>query len=81
MITFTKQQQAWLDTRISSGEFTSADEAIGHLIDIRIAEETDDLSWAKSLVDDAKAAVSQGEVISLDEHKARNASRLAALGD
>ena len=53
------------------------------MIDERIAEreleESDDLGWAKPLVDEGLAALERGEFISLDEHKARNAARLAAL--
>ncbi len=52
------------------------------MIDERIAEheiESDDMAWAKPLVDEAIAAVERGDVITLDEHKARNAARLAAM--
>jgi len=52
------------------------------LIDERIAErelEEDNLAWAKPLVDEGLAALSRGEFITLEEHKARNAARLAAL--
>ena len=54
------------------------------LIDERIAErsiEDDDLLWAKPLVDKAVAEAERGHVISVDEHKARNAARLAAMRD
>jgi antitoxin ParD1/3/4 len=50
--------------------------------DKRIAEraiEDDNLSWARPLVDEAIAEAERGDVISLAEHKARNAARLAAL--
>ena len=39
----------------------------------------DDLAWAKPLVDEALAEVARGEFISLEEHRVRNAARLAAL--
>jgi len=41
--------------------------------------ERDDLAWAKPLVAEGVAALERGETISLEEHKARNAARLAAL--
>lgn len=78
-MTFTPEQQAWLDARVASGEFASPEEAIAHLIDIAIAEDEDDLAWAKPLVDEALASVERGDVITLEEHRARNAARLAAL--
>lgn len=78
-MTFTPEQQAWLDAHVASGEFASADEAIACLIDNAIAAEDDDLAWAKPLVDEAREAVARGEFITLEEHKARNAARLAKL--
>jgi len=55
------------------------------LIDDRIAElaETgdDDMAWAKPYVDEARADMARGDVITLEEHRARNAARLAALRD
>ena len=41
--------------------------------------EEDDLAWAKPLVDEGLAALERGEFMSLEDHKARNAARLAAL--
>ncbi len=41
--------------------------------------ESDDLGWAKPHVDEAREAVARGEFITLAEHRARNAERLAAL--
>lgn len=58
-------------------------EAARQLIDEHIAELAlegrDDLAWAKPYVDEALAEVGRGEEITLEEHKARNAARLAAL--
>jgi antitoxin ParD1/3/4 len=64
------------------GAFASIEEAARQLIDERIAErelEEDDLAWAEPLVDEGLAALSRGEFMSLEEHNARNAARLAAL--
>ncbi len=81
-ITLTPEQIAWIDAHVARGEFQSVEEAVRQLIDERIAErliEDDDLSWAKPLVDQALAEIDRGEGISLEEHKARNAARLAVL--
>ena len=63
--------------------FLAAGSAARQLIDERIAEraaeEGDDLAWAKPYVDEARAAVARGDVLILDEHKARNAARLASI--
>ena len=37
------------------------------------------MAWAKPYVDEALAEVARGEEISLEEHKARDAARLAAF--
>ncbi len=82
-ITLTAEQEAWLKAHVASGDFASVEEAARQLIDERIAEraaeEGDDLSWAKPYVDEARAAVARGDVVTLDEHKSRNAARLAAI--
>ena len=82
-ITLTPEQEALLGTLIARGDFSSIEEAARQLIDERIAEraaeEGDDLAWAKPYVDEARAAVARGDVLTLDEHKARNAARLAAI--
>ena len=81
-ITLKPEQETWLMARVASGEFASVEEAARQLIDERIADRefaNDDLSWAKPLVDEGLAALDRGKFISLEEHKARNAARLAAL--
>ena len=81
-ITLTPAQEAWLQSHVESGTFASIEAAARQLIDERIAErerEADDLAWAKPLVNEGLAALERGEIMSLEEHKARNAARLAAL--
>ena len=83
-ITLTPEQMAWINAHAARGDFPSAEEAVRQLIDERIAErliEDDDLLWAKPLVEKAVAEAERGDVISVDEHKARNAARLAAMRD
>ena len=84
-ISLTPEQQAWLTARVARGDFASIEEAARQLIDERIAEraaeESDDLAWAKPHVDQALAEVKRGEFLTLDEHRARNAARLAAFKD
>ncbi len=84
-ISLTPEQQAWLTAHVSRGDFSSIEDAVRQLIDERMAEraaeERDDLAWAKPYVDEALADVADGKVFSRDEHRARNAARLAALKD
>jgi antitoxin ParD1/3/4 len=82
-ITLTPEQKTWLDARVARGDFASIEDAVRQLVDERIAErvveENDDMAWAKPYVDEALAAVERGEVITLEEHKTRNAARLSAM--
>lgn len=81
-ITLHPEQQAWLESRVASGDFASVEDAARQLIDDRIAElelEADDLAWAKPYVDEAIAAVERGEHVTLEEHRAHMASILASL--
>jgi antitoxin ParD1/3/4 len=81
-ITLTPEQQEWLAAHVAAGDFASVEDAARQLIDERIAEreiENDDMAWAKPYVDEALAQVERGEVITLEEHEARNDARLAAM--
>ena len=82
-ISLTPEQQAWLHAHVARGDFASVEEAARQLIDERIAEraieEQDDFAWARPYVDEALADVARGDVISREEHRARNVARLAAL--
>lgn len=78
-IDLTPEQETWLTAHVASGDFESMADAIRSLIDERIAEEDDDLAWAKPLVEEAERAIERGEVMTLEEHRARNAARLQSL--
>jgi antitoxin ParD1/3/4 len=84
-ISLTPEQQARLAAHVARGDFPSVEAAVRQLIDERIAEcaaeERNDLAWAKPYVDEALADVAHGKILSRDEHRARNAARLAALTD
>ncbi len=82
-ISLTSAQQAWIDARVASGVYASAEDAVRQLLDDRIAElsiEEDDLAWAKPLVDEAMAQVNRGEYLTREEHRAR-AALLASFRD
>jgi antitoxin ParD1/3/4 len=84
LIALTAEQEAWIRAQVETGAYASIEEAARRLIDDRIAElagdASDDLAWAKPYVEEARAARARGDVMTLDEHRARNAARLAALG-
>jgi antitoxin ParD1/3/4 len=83
-IALTPEQEAWVLAHVQSGDFPSIEAAVRQLVDERIAEielANDDLGWAKPYVMEGLAALERGDTITLEEHKARNAARLAALKD
>jgi len=61
------EQEQWLDARVANGDFASPEAGVRQLIAERMAFEADDFAWAKPYVDEARAAVARGEVISLDD--------------
>jgi antitoxin ParD1/3/4 len=80
-ITLTPDQEASLSALVAAGDFASIEAAARALLDERLAEraiEDDDMAWAKPFVDEGLAALERGEFMSLEEHRARNAARLAA---
>jgi antitoxin ParD1/3/4 len=83
VITLTREQESWLGARVAMGDFPTIEEAARRLIDERIAElgefADDDFAWAKPYVDEAREAVARGEVMTLEEHRARVAEHLRAL--
>jgi antitoxin ParD1/3/4 len=82
MITFTPEQEAGLSALVAAGGFASIEDAARALLDERLAEralEDDGFAWTTPFVDQGLAALERGEFISLEEHEARIAARLAAL--
>ena len=83
-LSLTPEQEAWLQAHVAASGAGSIEEVARRIIDEHIAEselEHDDLDWAKPLVDEGVASLERGDYISIEEHKARNAARLAAFKD
>jgi antitoxin ParD1/3/4 len=66
-ITLPAEQERWLKKRIANGEFHSAEDAVRQLIAERMIIDDDDMAWARPLVDEARAAIAQGDKVSLEE--------------
>jgi antitoxin ParD1/3/4 len=72
-------QQEWIETRIAKGEFASVEDAVQQMIAERMAIETDDFAWAKPYIDEARAAIANGDVMTIEEHRARMGKLLESL--
>ena len=79
-ISLTPDELAWLERKIAEGQFASIEEAAAAAIRDSFASETDDLAWAKPLVDEARASVARGEFLTHDEFKTFLASERSKLG-
>jgi Arc/MetJ-type ribon-helix-helix transcriptional regulator len=66
-ITLTPEQQRWLESQVAAGHFPSVEDAVRMAVADFKAINTDDLTWAKPYVDQARDSVTRGEVISGDD--------------
>ena len=76
-ISLTPEQREWLEAKVAAGQFGSLEEAAAAAIADSMAGEIDDMAWAKPYVDEARAAVARGDVLTIEEHRARIARRLS----
>jgi antitoxin ParD1/3/4 len=68
-IPLTSEQIAWLRAKVAAGQFTSVEEAAVVAINATMASEADDMAWARPLVDEARATVARGELLTHDRFK------------
>ena len=78
-ITLPREQQEWLETQVKAGVYKSVDEAVARFVAEHMDLDIDDLSWAKPLVDEGRAAFERGEFMTLEEHRARMETRFGKL--
>jgi antitoxin ParD1/3/4 len=79
-IRLTPEQIAWLERKVAGGQFASLEEAAAAAIGDSMASEFLDLAWAKPLVDEARASVARGEVLTHDQFKSFLADERSKLG-
>jgi len=79
-ITLTPEQQKWLEARVAAGHFASVEDAVRFAVDHFFAPvDTEDLAWVKPYLDEARAEIARGKVVSLDEFNAHVDARLKKL--
>jgi antitoxin ParD1/3/4 len=78
-LTLTREQEESLQALVASGRFASVEAAISFAIDHFSPPDLTDLSWAKPYLDEARAQVERGEVITLEEFKAHIDEKLKGL--
>jgi antitoxin ParD1/3/4 len=75
-ITLSPEHKRWLETEVAAGHFESIDDAVATAVAELISLRDDDLAWAKPYVEQARASVARGDVISGDEFFRRLARKL-----
>jgi antitoxin ParD1/3/4 len=78
-IVLPQEQQKWLEAEVAAGRFASIDQALAGSVADFMADDDGDLSWAKPLVDEARAGIARGEHIELDEFRAEIRETIAKL--
>jgi antitoxin ParD1/3/4 len=78
-ITLPTEQQKWLEAEVAAGHFHSIDDAVAAAVAGLMSTDEDDLGWAKPYVEQARASVARGDVISGDEFFRRLERKLDTL--
>jgi antitoxin ParD1/3/4 len=78
-ITLPAAQQKWLEAEVTAGRFQSMDDAVAAAVAELMSIHDDDLAWAKPYVEQARASVARGDVISGDEFFKRLETKLDTL--
>jgi antitoxin ParD1/3/4 len=73
------EQMKWLEAEVSAGRFNSVDDAMAAAVAALMSARDDDLAWAKPYVEQARASVERGDVISGQEFFERLESKLSSL--
>jgi antitoxin ParD1/3/4 len=73
------EQQEWLEAQVAAGSFTSMDEALAVAVADLMAIHRDELDWAKPYVEQARASVARGDVLSGEEFFKRLYARLSDI--
>ena len=79
-ITLTPKQVEWLERQVAGGEFESVEDAVRFAVADLMALDTDDLAWAKPLLDEARASLARGEGIPAESVKAEIDTYLKSTG-
>jgi Arc/MetJ-type ribon-helix-helix transcriptional regulator len=70
-IQLSPEQQRWLEDQVAAGHFASLEQAAAVAVADLMTTASDDLDWAKPLVDEAAAELEGGEGVPGDEAIAR----------
>ena len=78
-IKLPQEQQKWLEAEVAAGRLASIEAALAATVADLMAAEDGDFAWAKPYVDEARAAIAQGEQVTLDEFRSEIRETMAEL--
>ena len=78
-INLSSNQREWLEAEVAAGHFELVDDAIAAAVAELMSLSGDDLAWAKPYVEQPRASVARGDVITGDEFFKRLAKKLETL--
>ena len=67
-ITLPREQQEWLEAQVRAGAYSSVEDAVAVILGQHMNLDIDDMTWARSLVDEGRACIERGETLTLQEH-------------
>jgi antitoxin ParD1/3/4 len=73
------EQEEWLKAQVAAGCYASLDEALAVAVADLMAIHSDELAWAKPYIDQARASVARGDVMSGEEYFKRLNTKLEAI--
>ena len=79
-ITLAPEQLRWLEQQVAGGHFESVEDAVQLAVAGMMTIDTDNLTWAKSLVEEARASLARGEGIPSDSVRAELDAYLRSIG-
>lgn len=79
-ITLTPEQLRWLEQQVAGGHFESVEDAVQLAVAGMMTIDTDNLAWAKPLVEEARASLARGEGIPADSVRAELDAYLRSTG-
>lgn len=78
-ITLPLEQQKWLEAEVAAGRFQSMDDAVAAAVAELMSIAGDDLAWAVPFVEQARASVARGDVVSGDEFLERLGAKIGSF--
>jgi antitoxin ParD1/3/4 len=67
-VSLPPEQQKWLEAQVAAGAFASIDEALATAVADLMAMQSDEFAWAKPYVNQARASIARGDVLSGEEY-------------